>query len=286
MPSADVLLAPASAAAASVHPLVRLRDVHLSFGSTPVLKGINLDVFRGQAVSIIGPSGSGKSTILRCITGLLRPQHGEIEVDGTRVDQLASERDEIELRKRVGFVFQQYNLFPHLSVLDNLIVAPVRILGRDKADATRTAYDLLKKVRLENKAHAYPGELSGGQQQRVAIARALAMQPDLILFDEVTSALDPETVGEVLTVIRDLVRDGMTCVLVTHEMRFAEEVSDAVYFTEAGVIVEHGPANALFRAPVSPRTREFLAHTPSAPDTAHAAPPRAPLALDLRHFAI
>ncbi|CAE6737055.1 amino acid ABC transporter ATP-binding protein [Paraburkholderia nemoris] len=286
MLSADVSLAPASAAAAGVRPLVRLRDVHLSFGATPVLKGIDLDVFRGQAVSIIGPSGSGKSTILRCITGLLRPQYGEIEVDGTRVDQLASERDEIELRKRVGFVFQQYNLFPHLSVLDNLLVAPVRILGRNKADATRTAYDLLKKVRLENKAHAYPGELSGGQQQRVAIARALAMQPDLILFDEVTSALDPETVGEVLTVIRDLVRDGMTCVLVTHEMRFAEEVSDAVYFTEAGVIVEHGPANALFRAPVSPRTREFLAHTPSAPEAAHLVPPRTPLALDLRHFAI
>ncbi|MFM0369324.1 amino acid ABC transporter ATP-binding protein [Paraburkholderia aspalathi] len=284
MLSADVSLAPA--AAAGPRPLVRLRDVHLSFGATPVLKGIDLDVFRGQAVSIIGPSGSGKSTILRCITGLLRPQYGEIEVDGTRVDQLASERDEIELRKRVGFVFQQYNLFPHLSVLDNLLVAPVRILGRDKADATRTAYDLLKKVRLENKAHTYPGELSGGQQQRVAIARALAMQPDLILFDEVTSALDPETVGEVLTVIRDLVRDGMTCVLVTHEMRFAEEVSDAVYFTEAGVIVEHGPANALFRAPVSPRTREFLVHTPSAPETAHAAAPRTPLALDLRHFAI
>ncbi|MGF6996131.1 amino acid ABC transporter ATP-binding protein [Paraburkholderia sp. GAS32] len=291
MLSVDVSLAPASAsasaaAAAAVRPLVRLRDVHLSFGSTPVLKGIDLDVFRGQAVSIIGPSGSGKSTILRSITGLLRPQHGEIEVDGIRVDRLASERDEIELRKRVGFVFQQYNLFPHLSVLDNLVVAPVRILGRDKASATRTAYDLLKKVRLENKAHAYPGELSGGQQQRVAIARALAMQPDLILFDEVTSALDPETVGEVLTVIRDLVRDGMTCVLVTHEMRFAEEVSDAVYFPEAGVIVEHGPANALFRAPVNPRTREFLAHTPSAPETAHAAAPRTPLALDLRHFAI
>jgi polar amino acid transport system ATP-binding protein len=284
MLSADISLAPA--AAAGPRPLVRLRDVHLSFGATPVLKGIDLDVLRGQAVSIIGPSGSGKSTILRCITGLLRPQYGEIEVDGTRVDQLASERDEIELRKRVGFVFQQYNLFPHLSVLDNLLVAPVRILGRDKADATRTAYDLLKKVRLENKAHTYPGELSGGQQQRVAIARALAMQPDLILFDEVTSALDPETVGEVLTVIRELVRDGMTCVLVTHEMRFAEEVSDAVYFTEAGVIVEHGPANALFRAPVSPRTREFLAHTPSAPETVHGAPPRMPLALDLRYFAI
>ncbi|MFM0046765.1 amino acid ABC transporter ATP-binding protein [Paraburkholderia sediminicola] len=289
MLSADVSLAPAAATAATtaaVRPLVRLRDVHLSFGSTPVLKGIDLDVFRGQAVSIIGPSGSGKSTILRCMTGLLRPQQGEIEVDGTRVDRLASERDEIELRKRVGFVFQQYNLFPHLSVLDNLVVAPVRILGRDKASATRTAYDLLKKVRLADKAHAYPGELSGGQQQRVAIARALAMQPDLILFDEVTSALDPETVGEVLTVIRDLVKDGMTCVLVTHEMRFAEEVSDTVYFTEAGVIVEHGLANALFRAPVSPRTREFLAHTQSAPEAARAAPPRTPLKLDLHHFAI
>jgi polar amino acid transport system ATP-binding protein len=283
MPSADVGLA---AALAPERPLVRLRDVHLSFGSTPVLKGIDLDVFRGQAVSIIGPSGSGKSTILRCMTGLLRPQQGEIEVDGTRVDRLASEREEIELRKRVGFVFQQYNLFPHLSVLDNLVVAPVRILGRDKAGATRTAYDLLKKVRLENKAHAYPGELSGGQQQRVAIARALAMQPDLMLLDEVTSALDPETVGEVLTVIRDLVKDGMTCVLVTHEMRFAEEVSDAVYFTEAGVIVEHGPASALFRAPVNPRTREFLAHTQSSREAVQAAPPRTPLALDLRHFAI
>jgi polar amino acid transport system ATP-binding protein len=190
------------------------------------------------------------------------------------------------LRKRVGFVFQQYNLFPHLSVLDNLVVAPVRILGRDKASATRSAYDLLKKVRLADKAHAYPGELSGGQQQRVAIARALAMQPDLILFDEVTSALDPETVGEVLTVIRDLVKDGMTCVLVTHEMRFAEEVSDAVYFTEAGVIVEHGPADALFRAPSSPRTREFLAHTQTAPEAERAALPRTPLKLDLRHFAI
>lgn len=141
-------------------------------------------------------------------------------------------------------------------------------------------------MRLADKAHAYPGELSGGQQQRVAIARALAMQPDLILFDEVTSALDPETVGEVLTVIRDLVKDGMTCVLVTHEMRFAEEVSDAVYFTEAGVIVEHGTAHALFRAPVSPRTREFLAHTQSAPEATRAATPRTPLTLDLRHFAI
>ncbi|HEV3422552.1 MAG TPA: amino acid ABC transporter ATP-binding protein [Paraburkholderia sp.] len=282
MPSAEPL--------SPARPLVSLRNVHLSFGANPVLNGIDLDVFRGQAVSIIGPSGSGKSTILRCITGLLKPHSGAIEVDGTRVDQLTSERDEIELRKRVGFVFQQYNLFPHLSVLDNLVVAPVRILGRDKASATRAAYDLLKKVRLADKAHAYPGELSGGQQQRVAIARALAMQPDLILFDEVTSALDPETVGEVLTVIRDLVKDGMTCVLVTHEMRFAEEVSDAVYFTEAGVIVEHGPAERLFRAPASPRTRAFLTRSLAAAsderngERNHAAPVTIPL--DLRKFAI
>ncbi|RQR46181.1 MULTISPECIES: amino acid ABC transporter ATP-binding protein [unclassified Burkholderia] len=267
-------------------PLVRLRDVHLSYGTTPVLRGIDLDVHRGQAVSIIGPSGSGKSTILRCITGLLRPQRGLIEVDGTRVDLLASERDEIALRKRVGFVFQQYNLFPHLSVLDNLVVAPVRILGRDRNDAVRTAHALLERVRLADKAHAYPGELSGGQQQRVAIARALAMQPDLILFDEVTSALDPETVGDVLSVIRDLVRDGMTCVLVTHEMRFAEEISDVVYFTEAGVIVEHGSATQLFRAPQSPRTRAFLAHTLGPAGSPHASRDSAPIALDLTRFAV
>ncbi|QCP54210.1 amino acid ABC transporter ATP-binding protein [Trinickia violacea] len=271
-------------------PLVSLRDVHLSFGANPVLNGIDLDVFRGQAVSIIGPSGSGKSTILRCITGLLKPQSGTIEVDGTRVDRLASEHDEIALRKRVGFVFQQYNLFPHLSVLDNLVAAPVRILGRDKKSAIRHAHELLARVRLADKAHAYPGQLSGGQQQRVAIARALAMQPDLILFDEVTSALDPEMVGEVLNVIRDLVRDGMTCVLVTHEMRFAEEVSDAVFFTEAGVIVEHGPAARVFREPASPRTQAFLARSLAVGSDARSRDSsvvvHAPIKLDLSKFAV
>jgi polar amino acid transport system ATP-binding protein len=275
MPSADTLPLDAQ-------PLVRLRDVHLSFGVTPVLKGIDLEVHRGQAVSIIGPSGSGKSTILRCIDGLLRPQRGEIEVDGIRVDQLRSERDEIALRKRIGFVFQQYNLFPHLSVLDNLVMAPVRILGRDRAEAVRSAHELLAHVRLANKANAYPGELSGGQQQRVAIARALAMQPELILFDEVTSALDPESVGDVLAVMRDLVRDGMTCVLVTHEMRFAEEISDVVYLTEAGVIVEHGPTRQLFHAPRNLRTRSFLAHAAAVPAPRHEP---APLAFDALRFA-
>ncbi|WP_297838369.1 amino acid ABC transporter ATP-binding protein [Pseudomonas sp.] len=240
--------------------LVSLRDVHLSFANNPVLKGIDLDVQRGQAVSIIGPSGSGKSTILRCITGLLLPQRGSIRVGDTQVDTLTREAERIELRKRVGFVFQQYNLFPHLSVLENLVVAPRKVLGRDRAEAEKQARALLAKVRMEHKADAYPGQLSGGQQQRVAIARALAMRPELILFDEVTSALDPETVGEVLTVIRELTEEGMTCVLVTHEMRFAEEISDVVYFTENGVIVEHGSAEQIFQRPTSERTQEFLRH--------------------------
>ncbi|AVT16823.1 phosphate ABC transporter ATP-binding protein [Paracidovorax avenae] len=258
MNATDAFLASLKPPAEEVAPLVHLQDVHLSFGDNAVLRGIDVQVRRGEAVSIIGPSGSGKSTILRCITGLLRPQRGEIVVSGTRVDRLRTEADLIALRKRVGFVFQQYNLFPHLTVLENLVIAPTRVVGRDRAAAEREARALLDKVRLSHKETAYPGELSGGQQQRVAIARALAMRPELILFDEVTSALDPETVGEVLTVIRDLVKDGMTCVLVTHEMRFAEEVSDHVYFTEAGRIVEHGPAVQLFGQPRSARTREFL----------------------------
>ncbi|CAB3681866.1 amino acid ABC transporter ATP-binding protein [Achromobacter piechaudii] len=240
------------------NPLVSLHDVHLAFGDTEVLRGIDVQVKQGQAVSIIGPSGSGKSTILRCITGLLRPQRGAITVGGVAVDRLKTETDFIALRKRVGFVFQQYNLFPHLSVLENLVLSPVKVGRLPRAQAEAQALELLAKVRMDHKARAYPGELSGGQQQRVAIARALAMQPELILFDEVTSALDPEMVGEVLTVIRDLVHDGLTCVLVTHEMRFAEEVSDTVYFTEAGRIVESGPPSRIFGSPGSERTRAFL----------------------------
>ncbi|MDU8362352.1 amino acid ABC transporter ATP-binding protein [Pseudomonas syringae group sp. J309-1] len=250
MPSTDI----------ASSPLVSLRDLHLSFGTNHVLKGIDLEVQRGQAVSIIGPSGSGKSTILRCITGLLQTQRGTIQVGATEVNKLATEADRIELRKRVGFVFQQYNLFPHLSVLENLVIAPRKVLGVSRAEAEQQARALLAKVRMEHKADAYPGQLSGGQQQRVAIARALAMRPELILFDEVTSALDPETVGEVLTVIRELTEEGMTCVLVTHEMRFAEEISDVVYFTENGLIVEHGSAEQIFQRPVSERTQEFLRH--------------------------
>ncbi|MGS1011670.1 amino acid ABC transporter ATP-binding protein [Achromobacter anxifer] len=243
---------------AATPPLVSLRDVHLAFGQTEVLKGMDVEIQQGQAVSIIGPSGSGKSTILRCITGLLRPQRGRIEVGGVRVDALKTEAELIGLRKRVGFVFQQYNLFPHLSVLENLTISPIKVGGVPRAQAEARARELLAQVRMEHKQDAYPGELSGGQQQRVAIARALALQPELILFDEVTSALDPEMVGEVLSVIRDLVEDGLTCVLVTHEMRFAEEISDIVYFTEAGRIVESGPPARLFGAPASERTRAFL----------------------------
>ena len=238
--------------------LVSLSDVHLSFGATPVLNGIDLSVRRGEAVSIIGPSGSGKSTILRCINGLITPHRGEICVDGIDVRAQHTDAQKIALRKRIGFVFQQYNLFPHLSVLANLSIAPMSVLGRSRAEAEDDAHVLLKKVRLADKANAYPGELSGGQQQRVAIARTLAMRPDLILFDEVTSALDPETVGEVLNVIGELVDEGQTCVLVTHEMRFAEDVSDEVFFTEGGVIVEHGEPSQIFGAPENDRTRLFL----------------------------
>ncbi|CUJ18191.1 amino acid ABC transporter ATP-binding protein [Achromobacter aegrifaciens] len=248
----------AASRGAATPALVSLQDVHLAFGQTEVLKGMDVEVRQGQAVSIIGPSGSGKSTILRCITGLLRPQRGRIEVGGVRVDALKTEAELIGLRKRVGFVFQQYNLFPHLSVLENLTISPIKVGGVPRAQAEKRARELLAQVRMEHKQDAYPGELSGGQQQRVAIARALALRPELILFDEVTSALDPEMVGEVLAVIRELVEDGLTCVLVTHEMRFAEEISDIVYFTEAGRIVESGPPARLFGAPASERTRAFL----------------------------
>ncbi|KIQ00022.1 phosphate ABC transporter ATP-binding protein [Agrobacterium tumefaciens] len=238
--------------------IVKLEDVHLSFGNTQVLKGIDLTVNKGDAVSIIGPSGSGKSTLLRCINALAMPQSGRITVAGTRVDTLTKESERIELRKRVGIVFQQYNLFPHLTVLDNIVLAPTRILGADRTATEKLARELLEKVRLSEKADAYPGQLSGGQQQRVAIARALAMKPELVLFDEVTSALDPETVGEVLWVIRDLIRDGMTSILVTHEMRFAEEISDTVVFTENGRVVAHGSPKEIFHDSDNSRIRQFV----------------------------
>lgn len=243
---------------AAASTIVELDDVHLSFGPTEVLKGIDLKVARGEAVSIIGPSGSGKSTILRCINALVSPQSGRIIVNGTRVDKLAGEAERIRLRQKIGIVFQQYNLFPHLTVTDNIMLGPMRILDISRSEAERHARDLLAKVRLSEKAGMYPGQLSGGQQQRVAIARALAMKPDLVLFDEVTSALDPETVGEVLGVIRELVREGMTSILVTHEMRFAEEISDVVVFTENGRIVEQGSPDHIFHKTANPRVQRFV----------------------------
>ena len=237
-------------------PIVSLKEVHKSFGSLEVLKGVSFDVMKGEVICIIGPSGSGKSTLIRCINGLNDIQDGSITVQGKKVHD--PNLDKLELRKKVGMVFQQYNLFPHKTALQNVMMAPLKVLKENKLHVEERAYALLKKVRLEDKAHSYPGELSGGQQQRVAIARSLAMNPDVMLFDEVTAALDPETVKEVLITIRELAEDGMTCILVTHEMGFAREVADHVYFTDRGVIVEHGPPNTFFDDAKDARTKEFL----------------------------
>jgi len=237
-------------------PMVSIKNVHKSFGDLKVLKGVSLDVMKGDVICIIGPSGSGKSTLIRCVNALNDIQQGSILVEGQEVND--PNLDKLELRKKVGMVFQQYNLFPHKTALQNVMMAPVKVLKLGKAEAETQARELLAKVRLQGKENAYPGELSGGQQQRVAIARSLAMKPDVILFDEVTAALDPETVGEVLQTIKDLAEDGMTCILVTHEMGFAREVADHIYFTDRGVIVEHGPPSVFFDSAKDPRTKEFL----------------------------
>ena len=237
-------------------PIVSLKKVHKSFGSLEVLKGVSFDVMKGEVICIIGPSGSGKSTLIRCINGLNDIQDGSITVQGKEVHD--PNLDKLQLRKKVGMVFQQYNLFPHKTALQNVMMAPLKVLKENKVHVEERAYALLKKVRLEDKANSYPGELSGGQQQRVAIARSLAMNPDVMLFDEVTAALDPETVKEVLITIRELAEDGMTCILVTHEMGFAREVADHIYFTDHGVIVEHGPPKSFFDNAKDARTKEFL----------------------------
>jgi polar amino acid transport system ATP-binding protein len=240
----------------STEPMVSIRNVHKAFGDLEVLKGVSLDVMKGEVICIIGPSGSGKSTLIRCINALNDIQSGSILVEGQEVND--PKLDKLELRKKVGMVFQQYNLFPHKTALENVMMAPVRVLKQKKAKAEENARALIKKVRLEGKENAYPGELSGGQQQRVAIARSLAMNPDVMLFDEITAALDPETVGEVLNTIKDLAEDGMTCILVTHEMAFAREIADHIYFTDRGVIVEHGPPESFFKDAQDERTKMFL----------------------------
>ncbi|MFQ5985118.1 MAG: amino acid ABC transporter ATP-binding protein [Alphaproteobacteria bacterium] len=238
-------------------PILSLKEVRKSFDALEVLKSVSFDVAKSEVICVIGPSGSGKSTLLRCINALIPIDSGSILVEGQEVHD--PNLDKLELRKKVGMVFQQYNLFPHKTALENVMMAPIHVLKRDKQEVEERAYRLLKKVRLEGKEHGYPGELSGGQQQRVAIARSLAMNPDVMLFDEVTAALDPETVKEVLTTIRELVEDGMTSMLVTHEMGFAREIADHIYFTDRGVIVEHGPPKEFFKNAKDPRTREFLA---------------------------
>ena len=237
-------------------PLVSIRDVHKSFGDLEVLKGVTLDVMKGEVICIIGPSGSGKSTLIRCVNALNTINSGSIKVEGQEVHD--PELDKLELRKKVGMVFQQYNLFPHKTALENVMMAPIKVLKQPVAEVEKRARALIERVNLVGKEDSYPGELSGGQQQRVAIARSLAMNPDVMLFDEVTAALDPETVNEVLLAIKDLAQDGMTCILVTHEMGFAREVADHIYFTDRGIIVEHGPPSTFFTEAKDPRTQEFL----------------------------
>lgn len=245
-----------TAADSAQRPIIEIRDVHKSFGRVEVLKGVSMSARRGTTACIIGPSGSGKSTLLRCINALVPIDSGSIRVGEVEVN--APALDILALRRRVGMVFQQYNLFPHKTALQNIMMAPVTVLRQNRAEVEERARALLAKVRLSDKADAYPGELSGGQQQRVAIARSLAMSPEIMLFDEVTAALDPETVKGVLLTIRELAEEGMTCLLVTHEMGFAREVANRVYFTDGGRIVEEGTPAELFEHPRDPRTREFL----------------------------
>jgi polar amino acid transport system ATP-binding protein len=236
--------------------MIELSGVHKSFGANHVIRGFSMAVSTGEVVCIVGPSGSGKSTILRCINGLESYDAGSIEVEGIRVDRAA--RSILAVRTQVSMVFQRFNLFPHRTALENVAEGPIFVKREPRKEALDRGRALLARVGLEDKEAAYPNQLSGGQQQRVAIARALAMQPKAILFDEPTSALDPELVGEVLGVMRSLADDGMTMVVVTHEMGFAREVADRVLFLDQGVVVEEGPAVDLLSNPRHPRTQDFL----------------------------
>ena len=236
--------------------LIKTVDLHKSFGDLHVLTGVNETIHKGEVVSIIGPSGGGKSTFLRCLNLLEKPEKGQIFFDG--VDITAKGVDIDKHRQKMGMVFQQFNVFPHLTVAENITMAPVLLKKKTKEEATAMAKDLLTRVGLIDKFDEMPGNLSGGQKQRLAIVRALAMEPEVMLFDEPTSALDPEMVGEVLDVIKGLVKTGMTCIIVTHEMRFAEEVSDRVLFIADGNILEQGTPQQIFHEPTHPRLQDFL----------------------------
>jgi polar amino acid transport system ATP-binding protein len=237
-------------------PKISLSGVHKAFGAHSVLKGIDIDIAEGSVVSLIGPSGSGKSTLLRCINLLEPIDDGEILLDG--IDISAPGFDANPVRRRIGMVFQNFNLFPHMSVLNNITLSPIRSLGINKALARTKAEELLERFGLADKANAYPDQLSGGQQQRVAIVRALAIEPEVLLLDEITSSLDPELVGEVLDVVRELKMSGMTLVLATHEMGFARDISDVVCVLDGGRIIEQGQPDQVFSAPQSERAQQFL----------------------------
>jgi len=239
-----------------VSKAIEIRDLYKSFGDLEVLRGLDFDVDHGEVVVVIGPSGSGKSTLLRCVNRLEEPTSGTILIEGEDITNVDADVDAV--RRKIGMVFQRFNLFPHLTVIDNLLVAQRRVLGRSKAEARDVALSNLARVGLLDKRDAYPRKLSGGEQQRVAIARALSMDPEMMLFDEVTSSLDPELVGDVLGVMRSLAEEGMTMLVVTHQIRFARGVADRVVFMDDGIVVEEGPPSVVVVEPEHPRTKEFL----------------------------
>ncbi|WML36716.1 amino acid ABC transporter ATP-binding protein [Clostridium sp. OS1-26] len=236
--------------------MIKVNGLHKKFDKLHVLKGINIEINQGEVVVVIGPSGSGKSTFLRCLNLLEEPTEGEIIFEGISITEKGTDIN--KLRQKMGMVFQQFNLFPHLTVLENITISPKKLKGMSNEEAKKIAFDLLKRIGLDDKANSYPGQLSGGQKQRIAIARALAMSPDVMLFDEPTSALDPEMVGEVLDVMKELAAEGMTMVVVTHEMGFAKEVGDRVIFMDQGNIIEENVPEELFGNPQHSRTKDFL----------------------------
>ncbi|MCI7060964.1 MAG: amino acid ABC transporter ATP-binding protein [Lachnospiraceae bacterium] len=238
--------------------MIKVNDIYKSYGDNSVLKGVSMEIKNGEVVVVIGPSGSGKSTFLRCVNHLEKIDSGEIYIDDGKITKKTTEKEAIKIRKNMGMVFQQFNLFPHKTVFENISIGLKYIKKMPKEEMMEIVQDLLNKVGLPDKINSYPGELSGGQQQRIAIARALAMNPDCILFDEPTSALDPEVIGEILDVMKKLAKDGMTMLIVTHEMRFAREVADRVVVMQDGNIIEEGSPEEIFTNPKEERTRKFL----------------------------